>query len=346
MMSVFLAGVGDLVVTRPLQHLRHRPDGSLLQLLARSGFTVGNLEAPLTGAELAKSGGLSLRGDPKLVSDVVAMGIDAVSLANDHATDAGWDAARTMAEELELAGLVTLGIGENTEAAFQPELRNLHGLDVALLAATCVGRRAHHAEGSRPGVAGVRVRTRYEADPEQLEVEPGIPPRTVTSVDPEDRRRLMRAVARARDQAPFVAVTMHWGLTWSEEPVAYQRELGRELVEAGASAVFGSHSLTLQGVEVHRGAPIFYGLGSFVFNHQAPPRHRRPEDTAVALLELTGEGGLTGARLVLGRLDASGEPVRATAAGAERLAESLARSSASWGAQMRLEDDTLKIDLG
>jgi hypothetical protein len=164
-------------------------------------------------------------------------------------------------------------------------------------------------------------------------------------VEPEDGKRLLHAVRRARDLAPFVAVIMHWGVSWSEQPVAYQRELGRELVEAGASVVFGSHSNTLQGVEVHRGAPIFYSLGSFVFNHQPPGRKRRPGDTAVALVEISGEGVLTGARLVLGRLDREGEPVRAHAERAELLAEILARSSVGWGAPMRLEDDTLKIDL-
>jgi poly-gamma-glutamate synthesis protein (capsule biosynthesis protein) len=344
-MKVQMAGVGDLVVTRPLRHLRDRPPASLLGLLTRADFTVGNLEAPLTGPDLPDGGVLALRGDPNLMSEVVAMGVDAVSLANNHAADAGWDAARTMAEELELAGLVTLGMGEDADSAFQPELRNVQGVDVALLGATCVGRRAQHAQRRRPGVAGIRVRTRYETDAEWAETEPGSPPRTVTQVDPEDHRRLVRAVARARDLAPFVAVTMHWGLTWSEQPVSYQRELGRDLVEAGASAVFGSHSLTLQAVEVHRGAPIFYGLGCFVFNYRSPPRHRRPGDTAVALLELTGEGRLSSARLVLGRLDDEGEPVRATAAGARLLAESLARSSQDWGAPFLLEDATLEIDL-
>jgi len=343
--SVFLAGVGDLVVTRPLRHLRNRPQESLLQLLDRASFTVGNLEAPLTGASFPERGSLRLRGAPELMSEVVAMGVDAVSLANNHAADPGWDAVRTMAEELELAGLVTLGLGEDAEDAFQPELRNVQGLDIALLAATCVGRRAQHAQNGRPGVAGVRVRTRYESDAERVEQEPGKPPRTLTSVDPDDRRRLIRAVARARDMAPFVVVAMHWGVTWFEEPVAYQRELGRDLVEAGASVIFGSHSLTLQGVEVHRGAPIFYGLGSFVFNYQTPPRHRVPEDTAVALLELSGDGRVSSARLVLGRLDEEGEPVRTNAERAEQLAESMSRSSAGWSTEMRLEDDTLKIDL-
>jgi poly-gamma-glutamate capsule biosynthesis protein CapA/YwtB (metallophosphatase superfamily) len=344
--NVFLAGVGDLVVTRPLRHVREQPDDSLLHLLARSNFTVGNLEGPLTGAESGPRGEALARGAPELMSDVVAMGLDAVSLANNHAADPGWQALREMVEELELAGLVTLGVGHDSADAFQPELRNVQGVDVALIAATSVGRMAQHAAPDRPGIAGVRVRTRYEPDASRLEWEPATPPRTITTVEPEDRGRLLRAVRRARDLAPFVAVNMHWGVSWSEQPVAYQRELGRDLVEAGASVVFGSHSLTLQGVEVHRGAPIFYSLGAFVFNHRGALRRRLPGDTAVALIEISGEGKVVSARLVLGRLDPGGEPVRAHAERAELLAEILVRSSAGWGAPVRLEDDTLKIDLG
>jgi poly-gamma-glutamate synthesis protein (capsule biosynthesis protein) len=279
------------------------------------------------------------------MSDIVAMGVDAVSLANNHAADPGWDALHEMVQDLELAGLVTLGVGEDTADAFQPELQNVHGVEVALLAATCVGRRAQHAAPERPGIAGVRVRTRYEPDASRLEWEPATPPRTITSIEPEDRGRLLRAVQRARDLSSFVAVAMHWGVSWTEQPVAYQRELGRQLVEAGASVVFGSHSQTLQGVEVHRGAPIFYSLGSFVFNHQGQVRRRRPGDTAVALVEVGGDGKVASARLVLGRLDPQGEPVRSHAERAELLAEILARSSAGWGAPARLEGDALKIDL-
>jgi poly-gamma-glutamate synthesis protein (capsule biosynthesis protein) len=343
--NAFLAGVGDLVVTRRLRHVSEQPDDSLLHLLARAHFTVGNLESPLTGVELGSSGVALPRGGPELMSDVVAMGVDAVSLANNHAADPGPEALREMVEELELAGLVTLGVGQNADDAFQPELRSVQGVDVALLAATCVGKRAQHATAAGPGLAGVRVRTRYEPDIPRLEWEPAVPPRTITTVEPEDQERLLHAVRRARDLAPFVAVVMHWGVSWSEQPVTYQRELGRELVEAGASVVFGSHSHTLQGVEVHRGVPIFYSLGSFVFNHRRADQRRQPGDTAVALVEISGEGVLTGARLVLGRLDREGEPVRAHAERAELLAEILTRSSVGWGARTRLEDDTLKIDL-
>src|SRR3984893_7853477 len=336
-MSILLAGVGDLFLTRPLRHVRDQPDDSLLHLLARADFTVGNLEGPLTGAKSGPRGETLLRGAPELMSDVVAMGIDAVSLANNHAADPGWGPLHEMVQELELAGLVTLGVGSDAAAAFQPELQNVHGVEVALLAATCVGRMSHHAAPERPGIAGVRVRTRYEPDASRMEWEPATPPRTITSIEPEDRGRLLRAVQRARDLSSFVAVAMHWGVSWTEQPVAYQRELGRQLVEAGASVVFGSHSQTLQGVEVYRGAPIFYSLGSFVFNHQGQFRRRLPGDTAVALVEVGGDGTVASARLVLGRLDSEGEPVRAHAERAELLAEILARSSTGWGAPAHLE---------
>src|SRR2546430_2025311 len=143
-MSIFLAGVGDLVVTRPLRHVRDQPDDSLLHLLARADFTVGNLEGPLTGAESGPRGETLLRGAPELMSDVVAMGIDAVSLANNHAADPGWDSLHEMVQELELAGLVTLGVREGTAAALQPQLPQVHGVDVAPVAAPCLGPMARH----------------------------------------------------------------------------------------------------------------------------------------------------------------------------------------------------------
>jgi poly-gamma-glutamate synthesis protein (capsule biosynthesis protein) len=342
---VFLAGVGDLVVMRPLRHVREQPEDSLLHLLALVDFTVGNLEVPLTTADSPQRTDIALRGEPALISDVVALGLDAVSLANNHAGDHGWDALREMAEELELAGLVTLGVGADLEAAFQPQLQNVDGVDVAFVTATCVGFERYLAASGRGGMAGVRIRTEYEADAARLEWEPATPPRTVTTFDAGDLGRLLRAVEKAREMARLVVVVMHWGVSWADRPAAYQRELGRALVEAGASTVLGAHSHTLQGVELHRGAPIFHGLGSFVFNYEGPVAERMPRDTAVALLEVTGDGRVAGVRLVLGRLDAGGEPVRAHPERAELMAETLARNSAGWGAPFRLANDTLEFRL-
>jgi len=337
--------VGDLVVMRPLAHLRLRPADSLLHVLGGADLAIGNLEVPLTAIDDPQRTDIVLRGDPELVADVAALGLHAVSVANNHCGDHGWAALHGMAGELERAGVRALGIGADDRAAFAPAVLRAGGLDVAVVTATCVGFERYLAAPDRPGMAGVRVATSFTADEGRLAWEPGTPPLTRTVADPADQARLLDAVGRARDLAPLVVAVIHWGVSWADRPAGYQRDLGRKLVEAGAGAVLGCHSHTIQGVEVHRGAPIFQGLGSFVFGYDGPLAARMPRDTAVALVDVTGEGHVAGARLLLGRLDENGEPVRAHPERAALLAEIVARNSVGWAAPVRLVGDTLHVAL-
>jgi poly-gamma-glutamate capsule biosynthesis protein CapA/YwtB (metallophosphatase superfamily) len=340
---LIVAGVGDLVVMRPLTHVRTRPADSLLHVLEGADLVVGNLEVPLTDVDDPQRTDVVLRGDPALIGDVAALGVHAVSLANNHCGDHGWAALRGMADALAAAGVAPLGIGDDVEAAFAPVVVRAGDLDVALVAATCVGFERYMAAPDRPGMAGVRAGTAVEPDAARLAWEPGTAPLVRTAVRPADEARLLAAVAGAGARADLVLAVVHWGVSWAERPERYQRELGRRLVEAGAGAVLGCHAHNLQGVEVHRGAPIFHGLGSFVFGYDGPLAARMPRDAAVALLEVSPAGLVSAARLVLGRLDPAGEPVRAHPERAGLLAEVLARQSVGWGAGARLEGDTLVI---
>jgi poly-gamma-glutamate synthesis protein (capsule biosynthesis protein) len=343
---VLLAGVGDLVVMRPLAHVRARPSDSLLHVLDGADLVIGNLEVPLTDVDDPQRTDIVLRGDPALVADVAALGVHAVSVANNHCGDHGWAALRGMADRLERAGVRALGIGHDERHAAAPVVIRRGGLDVALVTATCVGLERYLATPDGPGMAAVRVTTTYEPDLARLAWEPGTPALVRTQVRAADEGRLLDSVARARDAADLVVAVVHWGVSWSDRPAGYQRDLGCRLVDAGAGVVLGCHSHTVQGVEVHRGAPIFHGLGSFVFGYDGPLAARMPRDAAVGLVEVARDGRITGARLLLGRLDASGEPVRAHPERAALLAEIVARNSAGWAPPARLEGDTLRVDLG
>jgi poly-gamma-glutamate synthesis protein (capsule biosynthesis protein) len=61
----------------------------------------------------------------------------------------------------------------------------------------------------------------------------------------------------------------------------YQVALAHAAIDAGASAVLGSHPHNLQGLEIYNGAPIAYSLGNFVFGGRW-----NPPDKRTALLEL------------------------------------------------------------
>jgi poly-gamma-glutamate synthesis protein (capsule biosynthesis protein) len=50
----------------------------------------------------------------------------------------------------------------------------------------------------------------------------------------------------------------------------WQKALARQAIDAGAD-VFVSHGVPrMHGIEIYRGRPIFYGLGSFVFQTATP----------------------------------------------------------------------------
>jgi poly-gamma-glutamate synthesis protein (capsule biosynthesis protein) len=93
---------------------------------------------------------------------------------------------------------------------------------------------------------------------------PGIPPTVVTWADQQYLRWLTEDIAAARAEADFVVVSCHWGL-W-KDVLSYMSEIARAAIDAGADVVIGHGPHHFLPVEVYRGKPIFYGLGSFCFH--------------------------------------------------------------------------------
>jgi poly-gamma-glutamate synthesis protein (capsule biosynthesis protein) len=73
-------------------------------------------------------------------------------------------------------------------------------------------------------------------------------------------------VASAAKQADIVIPFIHWGVEYILTPTDEQRGVARPASDAGATIVVGSHPHRVQGIEEHRGRPIVYSLGSFVFD--------------------------------------------------------------------------------
>ncbi len=104
-----------------------------------------------------------------------------------------------------------------------------------------------------------------------------------TRVNRPDADAILRWIAEARRQADWVVFSFHnheFGpagrLTAEtsvglEEPASFAVQFAREAIEAGADvvAMHGPH-LTL-GIEIHKGRPILYSLGNFVFQNDNVP---------------------------------------------------------------------------
>jgi poly-gamma-glutamate synthesis protein (capsule biosynthesis protein) len=129
------------------------------------------------------------------------------------------------------------------------------------------------AEENRPGCAPMRAWTLYE----QVEHDqPGTPCRVHTFPNRDDLQALVSDVRKARAQADFVAVSLHWGIHFIPGVIAdYQRDAGRAAIDAGADVILGHHAHILKGVDVYKGKPIFYSLCNFAMDLHMDEKHAR-----------------------------------------------------------------------
>ena len=89
-----------------------------------------------------------------------------------------------------------------------------------------------------------------------------------------DLNRLKADIAAARAKADAVVVMAHSHdilTTRHCEPDYYFMDFCRAAIDSGASAVIGGGTHELKGIEFHKGCPIFYSLGDFVFQNSVTP---------------------------------------------------------------------------
>jgi poly-gamma-glutamate synthesis protein (capsule biosynthesis protein) len=174
------------------------------------------------------------RAPPAATKVLTLLGVDCVSLANNHALDFGTEALLDTFEHLTAAGIEWVGAGPDVERARQPVLLEAAGLRLAIVAFT--DHPADYAAGpGRPGVAYANLRG-------------GTPD------------WLLHTIKTAATETDAVLVSPHWGPNMRATPLPYVRRAAHELRLAGATLVAGHSAHVFQGVEDH----ILYDLGDFI----------------------------------------------------------------------------------
>ncbi len=183
----------------------------------------------------------TFRAKPTSVSFLNDMGVDIVSLANNHAYDYGESAFLDTMETLENAGITYVGAGRNLQEARRPVYYIINNMKIAIVAATQIEKLDHpDTKGATDSSAGV-FRC-WNGD------------------------NLLETVKEAKANSDFVIVYLHWG-NENETPIDWaQEKQAPEVVEAGADLVIGAHPHCLQKIGVIQGVPVMYSLGNFWFN--------------------------------------------------------------------------------
>jgi poly-gamma-glutamate capsule biosynthesis protein CapA/YwtB (metallophosphatase superfamily) len=231
-------------------------------VLRSADLVLGQIESVLSdrGSPLPQAR-LAMRSEPLAAAAIREAGIGVGSLAGNHCLDWGSEALADTIAHARGAGIAVCGAGLDETEARSPAMVEAAGQRVAVLAYSSILPQDYQATGRRGGCAPMRAHTVYH----QVEHDqPGTPARTLTFSHREDLAALARDVARAREVADFVAVSIHWGIHFVPAEIAdYQREIAYAAIDAGAGAVLGHHPHILKGIEMRRGRPIFYSLGNF-----------------------------------------------------------------------------------
>ncbi len=231
-------------------------------VLGAGDIVFGQIESVLSdrGSPLPQAR-LAMRSEPAAARAIREAGVSVGSLAGNHCLDWGVDALADTLRHARLAGLAVCGAGDTEAEARRPAVVGAKGARIAFLAYSSILPQDYQATDRRAGCAPMRAHTVYQ----QIEHDqPGTPARNLTFCHREDVAAMGRDVAEAREQADFVAVSIHWGIHFVAAEIAdYQREIAYAAIDAGAGAVLGHHPHILKGVEMRRGRPIFYSLGNF-----------------------------------------------------------------------------------
>lgn len=240
-----VAAVGDVMLDRDVgRHYRAAPgDFAMADVraeLSGADLVLANLENPVASSgrpDPVQDPNVTFRAAPESLGVLSAIGVNVVSLGNNHMLDYGDDALVETLERLDAAGIGRVGAGRDYREANAPLLLEVAGRRVAILSHGFVySVNTRMATRSRPGIADHRI------------------------------ERILPRIHRLASTGHDVIVAVHWGFEYRFWPLPYQMRQARRMIDAGARLVLGHGPHYPQGIERYREREIVYSLGNFIFD--------------------------------------------------------------------------------
>ena len=259
-------------------------------LLSKADITYANLEGPTARGVIVNGQAVNDPGPvfdgrvytsypqfnyhPSLIDDLKASGVDVVSTANNHALDRKALGVDRTIDELRRAGMPFTGTRRRSASSPWYAITKARGFTLAWLACT-------YGTNGIPDPYG-QVLNCY-GDQHEIEA-------LVTDLS-------------SKPEIDAVIVTPHWGLEYHATPRQQEVNLAHRLLDAGATAILGSHPHVLQPWQKYvtrdgRETFVIYSLGNFVSGQT----HLARRSTLLLHLGLTrradGRVAVNGARYV------------------------------------------------
>lgn len=241
---------GDITVGFSQDILMEMREADIFML--NNEFTYTERGKPTEGKQF------TFRARPETAEYLKTLGVDVVSLANNHAYDYGEISLLDTLDTLEGQGIPYVGAGKNLEEAVKPVTFLVNDLKISIVSATQIERL------DNPDTKGA------------TENSPGV----FRCWNPE---KLYQVIEETKQDSDFVVVYIHWGTEGTPDLDWGQTTQVTKIAQAGADLIIGDHPHCLQELGYVQGVPVAYSVGNFWFNSKT-------QDTCLIKAEISGNG--------------------------------------------------------
>ncbi|TBL69385.1 CapA family protein [Paenibacillus thalictri] len=352
---LFAAAGQSLIKKDMREHMSAVDCKEIISMLQAADLSFTNFEGTIQGSY----GGWPTKtsafaaSSPSVLDTLQAFGFNMLSLCNNHSFDLGPGGILSTLEEMHKHPFLHAGIGVNMAEASRVRHKSF-GKGRVALAAIDFGPQAEYVYAFDGNGA---IPSRPGNNRQLIAMSSGRP-----LPDAQDMQRHLDGIRKASGQADFVAVyahSHHWEQEMEMTP-DWMQAYAHSCIDAGANIFICHGTPVLQGMEVYKERPIFYGLGNFIFHTYQPARWlertgTKAWESVIVQCRFHADGNLLGITclpIAVGGLPAeaadaaysySAPPRLMSGSAAERTLERFSALSAKFGVQVEPIDGKAEV---
>ena len=192
-----------------------------------------NQESTIGGNYLGISGYPSFNSPDEIGDELVRLGFNLISLANNHAMDRGEDAVLYSNSYWKNKNVITSGSYSNYEEMKKINIYEKNGIKYAFLAYTT-------------SLNGYLTK-------EYL-------------VNMYSAEKVKKDIEQIKENVDLIIVSMHWGEEYKNYPNIEQQEIASYLSSLGVNLIIGHHPHVVQPITYINDTLVIYSLGNFISN--------------------------------------------------------------------------------